>query len=187
LRGCTSKRETSVARLFKHFILSAAVLLASCATFNVSKDYSLADKTGSGLVVLSLTHTLGGVTVEYRPVGGQKMGAFMTGNMQDPLDWDKPRGRLVVMELPAGTYELYQWRSGRGAYVTYTSKTFYIPFTVVQGKATYIGSFFIDADEATQKYRMELTDRSDRDIPLLLEKYKNIKESDVNKKISKII
>lgn len=173
--------------MIRTLTLLVALFLAGCANFNVPSDYSLAHKNDKGLIVMSLAHSLSSVIVDYRPVenGKQGDGAFMTGNMQDPMDWDHPKGRLVVAELPAGKYELYQWRS-EGINVTYTSKIFSIPFTVVGGKATYIGNLFVNIDESTSIYKLEVADKSERDLPLLIRKYPNIKGSDIIKDISRI-
>lgn len=169
----------------KYLVGVAILALAGCATFNVDKDYAFAGKTGTGLVVLSLTHSTPAATIDYRSLGGNKTGAFMTGNVQDKMDWDRPKGRLVVAELPVGQYEIHQWRSGH-ANVTYTSKPFSIPFTVTQGKAVYIGNVFLDINELTGLYRVSVVDRGDRDIALLLERYKKLNQSDVVKGISKV-
>ena len=173
--------------LIRYLTLLVVLALPGCATINVPSNYSLTPKGDKGLVVLSLTHTLSTVIVDYRQKEGETQvdGAFMTGTIQDPMDWDHPKGRLVVAELPAGKYELYQWRS-EGFNVTYTSKIFSIPFTVVAGKATYIGNFFVNIDESTSRYRLEVTDKSDRDLPLLIRRYPNIKENGVVQDISKV-
>lgn len=176
-----------MSKLIRYITVIVAWVLTGCATFNVPSDYSLAHNSNQGLVVMSLTHSVASVIVDYRPVAAGKPGAgsFMTGNMQDPLDWTHPNGRLVVAELPPGQYELYQWRA-EGMNVTYTSKLFSIPFTIEAGKATYIGNLFINMDETTAKYTLSVTDTSARDLPLLIRHYPNIKQTDVSTEISKI-
>lgn len=181
---CPYKLEMPVSLLMKSLTLLIALVLTGCATFNVSSDYSLAHNPEKGLVVMSLSHSLSSVIVDYRPVGKSQQGdgAFMTGTLKDPMDFDHPKGRLVVAELPAGQYELYQWRA-EVLDLTYTSKLFSIPFTVVAGKATYIGGLFVNVNETTAKYKLSVTDQSTRDLPLLLQRYPHIKQTDVVKEI----
>jgi len=171
-------------RLALHLMLATLLGLSGCAHFNVNKDYSLAGKAGQGLLVLSLTHTTGGVTLDYRAKGDGKTGAFMTGNVQDPMDWENPRGRLVVAELPAGSYELHQWRSGKGN-ISYTSKPFSIPFVITEGKATYIGNVFININELLGTYKVEVSDAGERDLPLLFQRYRNIRETELIRSVAK--
>lgn len=167
-------------------LIPAMVLwLAACTKItDVRTDYSLSGQSGNGLVAMSLTHTLQHATIVYQNKDGGSIGGgvFATGIFHNPFDWENPKGRLVVMELPAGKYEMYRWQAFHGN-ITYTSKDFSMPFVVEEGRVNYIGNFFINIDESAGKSRFERYDMSKRDIPLLLQRYKNITESQIMKSV----
>lgn len=165
------------------FIL-IALLLSGCAAGNVSSDYSPAKRLGKGALVMSMTYTPDAptFTLLYRPVGTNGVEAFLSNTVPHPEDWKNPAGRLVVSELPAGNYEIFRYVGG-----WYESKKpFSIPFTVVEGKAVYIGNIHVDEMRTAGTFRISVTDRSDRDIPFLRARYKNVKESDIVKNMSTV-
>lgn len=170
-------------RHFKSLFIAALLsVLSGCATFNVAKDYALDNKPASGLLVTSFTHTTQSMVLAYRSKDG-KTGTVMTGNIQDPLDWTGPNGRLVVIELASGDYEFVEWRSQSGN-MLYTSKPFSIPFSVSSGKATYIGNIHVAMVEFTGLYKVGVVDKKDRDLPLLHSKYPKLRATDVVTSIS---
>ncbi|HRE17622.1 MAG TPA: hypothetical protein PLW86_11270 [Rhodocyclaceae bacterium] len=165
--------------------------LAGCANFNVKESYKLSSGEKKGLLVMSLFDTMNEpAMLDYRPFGSLSKDydlSIMIGNIQDPPDWKNPRGRLVVAEIPAGKYEFFRWRSGRGSFTTYESvQPFSIPFTISEGKATYIGSVMVDVRESTKKFKLSVTDGSERDLSLLRQRFRNIEASDIRLEISPI-
>lgn len=172
-------------RFGKPLILAATLGLASCAVANVGRDYSLAGRPGTGLVVMSLTHTVSSATLAYQPLGGGSGAAFMTGSARDPMDWQSPRGRLVVAELPAGRYQFHEWRASVGS-ASMRSRPFSIPFVVTEGRATYIGNVFLDIDTSTRAYKVSVKDMAGRDLPLLRERYRKVRAADVITAIARL-
>jgi hypothetical protein len=165
-------------------LVLVAVLLGGCAPLNINLDYSLANKPGKGVVVMSMTYTPDAPTfgLNFRPLGGKEPDAIMSNTLPHPEDWKNPAGRLVVLELPVGKYEIFEWF---GNWLE-SKRPFSVPFTVVEGRATYIGNVRVDVLRELGTFRVSVTDKSDRDISLLLSRFKNIKSADIEKSISTV-
>jgi len=166
--------------------ICAALLLmstAACVAANIPAGYGLSPASGRGLAVFSLTANdrPGNFTVSYRGVGGEPKGMVNLQTLRDPLDWRDPRGRLVVVELAAGSYEFYDWA---GILTTSTEK-FSIPFRVEPGKATYLGNVHFEVLDQT--YGIRVSDRASRDLPLLFERYPNLQRDAVLTEISRLV
>jgi len=172
-------------------IINILLLLSGCATFNVDTGYSFSDDMSSGLLVFSFTHsstneTNHGAILDLRGIGDSENileQSVMTGTLKDPFDWEKPRGRLVVIELPAGKYEIYKWRSFQGNIEYSSTALFSIPFRITEQKATYIGNINLNISPIGL-YTINKHDTASRDIPLFLSKYSRIKEQDIIRKVS---
>jgi hypothetical protein len=165
--------------------LCAALLLASaaaCVTFNIPAEYGLSPASGKGLAVFSLTANdrPGNFTIAYRSVGGDAKGDVSLHTLRNPLDWRDPRGRLVVIELPAGSYEFYNWAGLRAR----STDRFSIPFSIEPGKATYLGNVHFDVFSGV--YGVRVSDRSSRDLPALFERYPNLQRDALRTEITKV-
>lgn len=165
--------------------LCAALLLASaaaCVTFNIPAEYGLNPASGKGLAVFSLTANdqPGNFTISYRSAGGETKGTVNLQTLRDPLDWRDPRGRLVVIELPAGSYEFYDWAGLRGR----STEQFSIPFSIEPGKATYLGNVHFHV--VSGLYGVRVGDRSSRDLPALFARYPNLQRDAVKTQITKV-
>jgi hypothetical protein len=56
-----------------------------------------------------------------------------------------------VLELPAGSYEIYQWIAPR---IAKSDSRFSIPFRVLRGKATYLGNIHVDMGQGNYEFRV---------------------------------
>ena len=158
--------------------ICAALLLvsaAACVTFNIPAEYALSPASGKGLAVFSLTANdrPGNFTVSYRGVGGEPKGMVNLQTLRNPLDWRDPRGRLVVIEMAAGSYEFYDWAGLQ----TQSVDKFSVPFRIEPGKATYLGNVHFDVYSGI--YGLRVSDRSSRDLPVLFARYPNLQKDAV--------
>ncbi len=165
-------------RLLIVFALSISV--ASCASFNAPLDYKLNRASGKGLAVFSLTTegVFNNFYIMYRDrQGGNVDGDISLFTRQTPLDWDSiEKGRIIILELPEGEYELY-----RVSNIHYSSlKFFSIPFDVKSGKIVYFGNVHVNIPN-TDYFKYTVQDRSVRDLNLLFSRYKKLSRKDLVK------
>ena len=161
---------------------------ASLGTPNVEPGYAPAR---NGLLVAAVSasgHLPGTLWFQVVRQGATQPAASIPVN--DPaygIDWpagdaEIPRaglGRLAVIELAPGDYELRRWVinvSNVAAYVS--NRPFGLRFTVAPGRATYLGSVHVDIQvgASTQRlpYALERDDRRSRDLPLLYRKHPGV-------------
>jgi hypothetical protein len=155
----------------------ASGCVAATVALNVSPDYALEAANGKGIAVLSLSTNdeIQHFTVFARSNVSPGRIEIPLWNNRDPLDWKAPRGRLVAIEVPQGAYELYSWQTyGIGA-----GRPFSIPFKVVRGKISYVGNVYIEILTEENIFRVVVSDKSKRDLSLLLRKYPRIKAEDI--------
>jgi hypothetical protein len=167
------------------FPLVLAVVLGGCTSFNVQNDYSLDPSSKKGLLVLSFTAEteFQNLVLQYREINTGSTGEITLFTYQNPLDWNMPRGRLATIELPTGQYEIFNWATPMG---DRSVKEFSIPFSIVAGKATYIGNVHFAFLKKTKLYQFRVTDMSSRDLPLLFQRYPNLGQNDVIRATSDI-
>ena len=172
----------------KFMIIVIILALTGCATPNIEKDYELQTKNKTGLLVMSVTHNTKVVTLNYKNLSSSEEGAILTSTMKDRFDFKQPKGRLVVIELPVGEYELNQWVTEIDIY-QFTSPLFSAPFSIKQGSILYIGNFDLKASLIHPfmkvEYEHTISDRYERDISLLFKKYNKLKIEKIDKNISK--
>jgi len=163
-------------------LLFLSTLLVSCATFNAPLDVKLDSSAGKGVAVFSLTSkgALSNFNINFRAVSGETDGEITQWTLVDTLDWEGAiKGRLVTLELPEGDYELYKLRA---PYIS-SKDNFSIPFTVAAGKVVYFGN--VDVVFPTRSFfAIKVTEKSDRDLELLLNKYKNLSNDGIVTSIS---
>jgi hypothetical protein len=171
-------------------VLSLALLsvTAACAKFNVPASYSMSSASGNGLAVFSYTtdDRVNNFYLQYHAVGGGKpRGDITLWTVQNPLDWQDPRGRLVVIELPAGSYELYNIITV-GARVTPT-EPFSVPFTIEPGRVLYLGNANVIIGNSLSGFTLRVTDRSEQDLRLFFERYPRLSRNDVDVDIAEVV
>ena len=176
-------------------IAVAGGLLAGCAptgTANIEPGHQPTDK---GLLVASVTLSgpdPGQLSYQVVRVGasGETVVIIPVNDPQFGLDWrhGDPAvqgggfGRLAVLELPPGDYELRRGFIHVSAQESYTSRRYGYRFTIQPGKATYLGNVHVDIAGASGKgvqARTSIVDRRGRDLPLLHKKYAGIKPEQV--------
>ena len=124
----------------------------------------------------------------YRAKGGKATGQFVfrrSGIVDTQIDFTEGRttGSLFFARLPAGEYELVNVRffENRAQFgtTTFSSKTeFSVPFTIAEGKATYLGEFLSATSMGKNVFGLSVpaggyffvADRLQRDRSLLVAK-----------------
>jgi len=169
-------------------IFLSVFFVSSCATKNVSKDFSLSPQTDKGLVVGSITYSgsYSGYSVTYHQAPNGISGRFQSGQTNVIVPYFPAgefeamgiKGNLIAAELPAGDYEINSWNVGSGAAAVRPTLPFSIKFHVTPGKAVYVGNFHF-----TQLSSMGLTitgakvdyrDMRTRDIEVLSSNYPSL-------------
>ena len=156
--------------------------VASCASFNAPLDTNLHVSDKAGLAVFSFTSqgVLSNFFLKYR---GESSGDVTQWTIQNPLDWDNnTRGRLVVLKLPVGEYELYELRA---PLIVVSEKDFSIPFEVRRGRVTYFGNVNVIVPNYDQ-FSIKVLDAFERDIALFLSRYRNITTEDIDRRIAQV-
>jgi hypothetical protein len=161
----------------RNFIqLLLALALASCA--NVPSDYKFNESSSEGLIVGSITYdtSIGLYALVVVPSAGSIQPRINVGYaMWPPLgpltdDALKVRGGTFAVAVPAGRYEVIGWQITQGYKITRPTRPVSIPFTVEKGKASYLGNLHFDED-----WKVALRDRSERDLPILMNRYDSLK------------
>lgn len=185
-------------------LIAPVFLLTGCATKNVKDDFSLISNP-NGLLVFSLTQTKKPGTqyaVSNIYYSGPKKGRFESQSdeagaadlikhmlrKENKKDFDDVVGKLVVAELPSGSYEFNNWRitSGQIA-VTPKSAPESIKFSILPNTITYTGNYHFHLDAGQNIFNMkiladaypEIQNMSDRDLTLLVEKYPQLHEATI--------
>ncbi|RZI83285.1 MAG: hypothetical protein EOP38_13145 [Rubrivivax sp.] len=138
----------------KKWLLILLVLLSGCTSTGISQ--SSKPKPDQGLVFASVLFagTYSENSIYIRKIGEAefvRMGlgeamilvpVFPKSDFED-LGYDKlgKKGAVLAEALPPGDYEVFDWRVVAGSRTLRARKPFSIPFTVVQGKVAYIGSY----------------------------------------------
>lgn len=169
--------------------VAACLLASSCAslgTANVDPGYR---PGAAGVLVASVSAS--GFTpgkLWYQVVRARAVTETVASiPVNDPahgLDWQSgdaevPNGgigRIAVIELSPGEYELRRWVMGRSTHGSFSSRRpFGYRFVIEAGKVTYVGSVHVDlqrtADADTLPYRISLDDRRERDLAIVRRKY----------------
>jgi hypothetical protein len=174
-----------------------AVLIAGCAaigTPNVDRDYR---PGANGLLVVSLTasgYNPGTLWFQVVRAGSttQAVASIPVNDEAYGLDWlpgdlateNGGSGRVAVVELAPGEYELRRWVINVSNQAAFSStRAFGYRFTIVPGKATYLGSVHVDiqrgASPARLPFEISLQDRRERDLPIVHRKYSAVRPDQV--------
>jgi len=179
-----------------YFFIAFILTLTGCATTNTPKNipgnYLLNEEKGTGVVVVSLTHTgfqrSFSVAFRLRDANNKKMydeDIFVNDHSSSELGCsyfemntlqNTCGRRLVIIELPQGEYEFYSWRA---TYSSLFSPRAILPgegfskrFRIAPGQVTYLGNLWLFYNRG--QYRIEVIDMRQRDLQLLYRKYANI-------------
>jgi len=89
------------------------------------------------------------------------------------------KGAVLAEELAPGDYEVFDWRVRTGSRTLIARRHFSIPFTVVQGQATYLGSYkFTHRGYGINTVKVEAENLLDRDAAIFDGKFKEYKSMD---------
>ena len=159
----------------------------ACAKLNVGSGYRADPASGKGLAVFSFTANdrVSNFYLQYHAMGGGKpRGDITLWTVQDPLDWRDPRGRLVVIELPAGEYELYNV-AGMGLQFS-ASEPFSAPFTIEPGRVKYLGNVHVVIGTTLTAFSVGVTERAAQDLGTFFERYPRLSPDDVDVAITRV-
>lgn len=176
----------------KKILLALCIALlagtGACAKLNVGSGYRADAASGKGLAVFSFTANdrVSNFYLQYHAMGGGKpRGDITLWTVQDPLDWRDPRGRLVVIELPAGEYELYSV-AGMGLQFLAT-EPFSAPFTIEPGRVKYLGNVHVVIASTLTSFALAVNDRSELDLRTFLERYPRLSADDVDVAVTRVL
>jgi hypothetical protein len=174
--------------------LIGCTALAMGCTGKVKPEYEFKSAT-KGLVILSIT--LGNIQhppitqfidLRHRMEGADESVMIVptfrveTGFLEElPSDFPDVFGAVLVYELEAGMHEVTQATYTQSAMLKsvkdYENELDRPTFRVTPGVATYIGNFDLKVEDATRRATVfgdSITDKSARDVPIFLSRFKNI-------------
>ena len=97
----------------------------------------------------------------------------------DPAVTNGGAGRVAVVELAPGEYELRRWVINIGNSAAYSSRRpLAYRFNIVAGKATYVGNLHVDVQRSAAEslpLATTLEDRRERDLPIVRRKYSGVR------------
>lgn len=133
------------------FVFLVTLLLSACSNQSLDKSSSMAEVSGKGVIVASVTYAgaYSGYAVEYNKIGGGFSGVLQSGESMVFIPYFPPgdfesvgvNGNLVAVAVPEGDYEITSWFVGSGYSTVKPTKSFSIKFHVSSGKSSYIGNF----------------------------------------------
>lgn len=105
--------------------------------------------------------------------------------LAEPLDIveaGRPIGRVAALRLPAGDYELYDWKlvvpNQYGGNEFGPKRAFGYRFTIEAGRATYLGNVDLRMTEQ-DTYGITVENKAERDLALLEKKLPSMRAEDV--------
>lgn len=172
-------------RFIRLVFLALIIGAASCAPPGIPTSYTLSPDAGRGLVVFSFSSNLQSLALYIRR-GGEtsSLTSVELRTWWIHPDWENPRTRLIVMELPAGAYEIHRWVDIDWRGVLEPDEPFTVPFTVAPGRAAYVGNVHVARGET--RYAVRTFDRSERDLSLLFTRYPALQRESVDVTISPV-
>jgi hypothetical protein len=176
-------------------LVCAACGTARNSVSDVKPDYSFAKRPGSGLIVLSTRFSSACERDKHQAIELHYVDDSYThksGGVVPVQDWHRepdlqdPAGYFVVRELRAGQHFFYN-ELVVGGLSNYEIKGLSIrnltPFTVEEGKATYLGEIQLERTDCGQSVKARLTDQWERDSKLFEARMKNLSSKQVVKKL----
>lgn len=175
--------------------LVLAAALGACAATEVAPGEPVQPGPEEGLVVLSITHSGQrgmDLLVNLEAGAGGTDRTILMPRQARARDWlgapglgptpeADPEGKLLVLRLKPGPYRLHYWKGVselgglHGIGFEIHSAPIEVGFTAAAGRVTYVGNVHLAlpdklnymANQTPSTYRLELTDRSQRDLARL--------------------
>ncbi len=176
--------------LFSLPFILAVLVLSGCATPNIDKGYSIKEDSSKGVIIASLTKTGHGhwpPGYNFKKSDGSNKGILkFDQNMFDRIESDIPGidGKLILLELPAGEYNIYRWFISQGYIGLESMSGFKMRFNVVPGKITYIGELNNDRESGgifgigLGRISFNIKDSKERDFKEIKKHYPNLELAD---------
>ena len=102
---------------------------------------------------------------------------FGKNYVKNLLGTPAPIGKVVAIELPAGSYNFEKFRLKTVKTSRYTKEKMQLQFNVHGGKATYIGS--INVNPYQDIIRIHVSDERSRDLEIVKKVWSNISEDNI--------
>lgn len=131
-------------------------LLSGCAELDVRSGYQVAPASGKGVLSVGLTASddMPNFYWRLRKVGTTETKDITLWTIYNPPMWENPKGRLAMVELDQGDYELFDWQVVEGFAPT---QYFRIPFSVGAGRVTYLGRLHLHLDKNRMRFDVNTT------------------------------
>lgn len=180
--------------MFRFLMFALIVLLQGCATTKTIKnDYMLNAETGNGVLATSISYrgSYSGYAIFYQNVESGIRGKAQFGDgvalIPIPPKGDfthlNRKGEVFAIELPAGTYRIWDWSVSSGYASIRPINPISIEFKVEPGKVTYLGNFdFIQTDSmglTVTGVEVLYSEQSEIDLDILLRKHPGITAEDI--------
>lgn len=177
-----------------------AVLLAGCAVKSVQRDYALDEKSGKGIVIISVSHDQRGSRalnaifyVDFKPglvmpehMMLKTLGETFPG-VTKGSEFKDSYGQVLALELPAGTHQINSWRAARSGGFEITPREVPPPlvFEVAAGKIQYLGNLHLILQGGKNIFGIpvvsdahpEVRDMRQRDLAMIERKYPQFKNN----------
>lgn len=174
-------------------------LLAGCATTDQAPPTTTLTGNSNGLMIVSLTVTpTRGHPLHWhlydlaRPGERLKHLVGYAGTSRE--DWapgdkfDVMGGRLVVQELPPGTYELRSWEftemlDHKRTMIYWPKTALPFRFRVEAGRAVYLGNLHLHAEHQATNFPLRVFDARERDLALFHSRYPGIAPGQIDLRV----
>lgn len=183
-----------------------AGLLSACGAKSVDRDFTLSPDSETGLIIGSATSSKENSSYDatmyfrYTEAGKEDLIGFgnsgfiqgLTPNnllgSHPPSDFQDTDGRLFAIALKPGDYSFATWEvdNGSNAFIAPIDRR-PMAFTVRKGEATYIGNLHMELKTSKNIFGItiisdaapQVVDKSERDIPMLLQRYPNLSRENI--------
>lgn len=187
-------------------LVIAALLLSGCAAKSVEQEFTFSPEAETGLIIGSATsskeYSNFDTTTYFRYAKADGLGtldlstagfiqprrrSFMLGPRSDS-EFQDADGSLFALSFAPGDYVFETWEvlNGNNGVISPIDRNS-VTFTVRKGEAIYIGNLHMNLRKGQNVFgisiiagaRPEILDKSERDIPMLLKRYPNLKREDI--------
>lgn len=180
--------------MFRYLMLALIVVLQGCTTTKTIKNnYILNAETGNGILATSISYrgSYSGYSIFYQNIESEVRGKVQFGEgvalIPIPPKGDfshlNRKGEVFAIELPAGTYRVWNWGVSSGYARVRPMNPISVEFKVVPGKVTYLGNFdFVQTDSmglTVTGVEVRYSEQSEIDLDILLRKHPRIRVEDI--------
>lgn len=173
----------------KIWSLVLATLLSGCTTTGISESKMPSPDKGVVFASVLFSGSYSENSILIRKIGeadvtrmglGESMilvPVFPKSDFAD-MGYDRmgKKGAVLAEELDPGDYEVFDWRVRGGSRTLVPRKSFSIPFTVVKGQATYLGSYhFTHRGYMIDSVKVDAANLLERDATIFDGKFKEYK------------